>query len=305
LAPTGPSHVAFVEEAIYTKALDKRAHAYKMHSMRKLLAFPFLMVVLAVFLAGCSLPGAESATATPTPKPPKATATRTPRPKATPTDAAVATVAPKSKSGPSSKGKAPTAAPAPTDVTVPTAAPEPTVATVEQSWPKTDLLRSSTWKTTDQSYYRDGQLHVVCNIQGNYFMAYSKIRDFGDFVLETEVTKVGGPDDWGYGLVFQIREAADEFVLFEISGDGHFAAEFNSKDSWISLIAWTATPAINKGNATNKLKLAVQGNTAEFYVNEQLLARQKITPGRGYVGAYSGEKDLHIVLSSLDLYAPD
>lgn len=256
---------------------------------RHVTAFAFLTLI-AVLLVGC---GSTSGSAqdTPAPRPTvKATATRTPSPTPEPTDVPTNT-------------PAPTPRPKPAE---PTRVVEPTAITGDQStsWPKTDLLAGTTWSTTDQSYYQDGRLHIESNSDGQYWKTWTKVADFGDFIYEMEVTKTKGPDNYGYGMVFQVREAADEFVLFEITGSGSYRVDFSSKGKWTSLTEWTDTDALRQGNSFNKLKVAVMGDKAQFYINDLMVTDLKITPGRGYVGAYSGQKGLHIVVSLMDVYAP-
>ncbi len=262
--------------------------------MRRLIGSVVSLIVIMALIGGCGAPGSEPAQETPTARP---TATRSPSPTPEPTrtPAPAATFKPKPPEPTRGTQSEPTRALQPT----------PIAGGAENSWPKVDVLRSSAWSNGDQSYFENGQLHLESNTKGQYWAVWSKLRDFGDFIYEAQVTKTGGPDNYGYGVIFQIREAADEFLLFEISGDGKYSVEFKSRGNWATQIAWRDAPSLAKGNSANKLRVAVLGDKAQFFINGQMVAWLNLTPGRGFVGAYSGEKGLHFFLSQMDVYSPD
>lgn len=117
-------------------------------------------------------------------------------------------------------------------------------------------------------------------------------QTFGDGVYSVEVVQTAGPIDAGYGLMWRVDDAADNFYLFQISGDGYVwigrcssgcAEERNLVESW-----WFESPAVQQGlNARNVLSVTAEAGNFIFRINEIEVGRATdATLARGDVGLF-------------------
>ncbi|MBK7894200.1 MAG: hypothetical protein IPJ90_04790 [Anaerolineaceae bacterium] len=103
-------------------------------------------------------------------------------------------------------------------------------------------------------------------------------ESFSNGIYTVEATQVAGPDNNAYGMLFRVDDENDNFYSFQISGDGYVwigryrdggAAEAEPiVNDW-----WFESPAINQGNATNKLAVQAEGQNLIFFVNDQEVGR--------------------------------
>jgi hypothetical protein len=106
--------------------------------------------------------------------------------------------------------------------------------------------------------YENGQYHISVNAS-ELFIWSTAGQDLADFMVEVEATQVSGPNDNGYGLLFRFQDD-QHFYRFDISGDGFYLLSKRSEDQWVTLVDWTESPFIHKGQATNRLKVICQGS---------------------------------------------
>ncbi|MBN1877921.1 MAG: protein kinase [Anaerolineae bacterium] len=90
-----------------------------------------------------------------------------------------------------------------------------------------------------------------------------------DFYLTVEAHQVSGPEDAAYGLVF--RHSEGNYYLFSVRGDRHFRFSLWAGYTWIPIIDWTETFAIQVGEV-NRLTVIGEGDHFTFYINEQQVA---------------------------------
>jgi hypothetical protein len=97
---------------------------------------------------------------------------------------------------------------------------------------------------------------------------------FSDMDITFDTTQVAAPADNNnaYGILTR-RSGADlgSCYAFFISGDGYFAIMRFDSGTPTYLIDWTASSAINLGNATNNLRVVNNGAVLSWYVNGTLL----------------------------------
>ncbi len=78
-----------------------------------------------------------------------------------------------------------------------------------------------------------------------------------------------------YGLVFRLSPGTQRFYALEINAEGAYRfvlATGSNPASWITLIDWTRSPAIQPGyNRTNTLLVVAAGSNFRFYINKQLM----------------------------------
>ena len=129
---------------------------------------------------------------------------------------------------------------------------------------------TGTWGTKSDAdvkrAYKDGQYHITV-IKPNTLGWSNLGKDYKDFEVELEATQVEGPDNNSYGVLVRYVDG-DNYYRFIISGDGAYSFDKQKKNEWVTLIDWTKSSAINKGQATNVIRVVCKGDTFTFFVND-------------------------------------
>lgn len=103
--------------------------------------------------------------------------------------------------------------------------------------------------------------------------------DLTDGTYVVEATQIDGPLDNGYGMMFMADMEADNFYLFEVSGDGYVwigYCEAGCQGNITQLVdsGWFQSSAVRQGlNQTNELRVEVEEGTMLFFVNGQEVGR--------------------------------
>ena len=115
-------------------------------------------------------------------------------------------------------------------------------------------------------------------------------RKFADAIIEVEATKVGGPDDNNFGILCRYRDESNYYQL-TISSDGHYAIG-KVVDGDVALIGADKvqpSDAIQRGKATNRLRVVCAGDTLSLTVNGELLTTaEDDTFDSGDIGLIAG-----------------
>jgi TolB protein len=132
-------------------------------------------------------------------------------------------------------------------------------------------------------------------------------RDAADFEVEVEARLEDGAASNSYGLLFRFQDR-DNFYRFDISGDGYFLVSKFENGQWHTLVDWTASPAINQGNATNLLKVSAFGPNLTLWANGQQLTSltdESFTHGNfGFFASAFSEPNIWVSYDNLKLWAP-
>lgn len=243
---------------------------------------------------------------------------QTPAPKAmapvTMTIAATALATPTRVSSPTATVPPNTATPLPPTATalLPTVTlPPPTVAASAPPGPATPVAvlytaDFATWfvgAESDPLPFRAGydpasreyRLALTDAARGYIYYRYApEGRGFADFRLDVEARRVAGPTNGGtYGVVFRARPAAsgDRAVAqynFYVTADGTFALNLLPPAGPVTnVVPRTASPAINTGEATNRLTVICRGDRITLAINDQTVGTYEATmQGEGAIGLY-------------------
>ncbi len=104
------------------------------------------------------------------------------------------------------------------------------------------------------------------------------IETYADFTIETAITKVGGVQNYGYGLIYGKKDW-DNYNRFVLSGNGMFSITRIENGKTEDLKSWTKSTAIKQGNgATNKIAIKRQGPDLKFYINNSLVHTEPFLP---------------------------
>ena len=134
--------------------------------------------------------------------------------------------------------------------------------------------------------------YVLENKNDRTFTAWSfaDMSHFSDCLIEMEVEHERGTNEYGYGLAATLFDGKNK-IVFEIA-DGWFRILKTENDDWITLMKWTETSVINKGDfKPNLLQLRSMGKEWKFYINKHLVATLKKQSSFGkYFGLYVQDK---------------
>ena len=141
-------------------------------------------------------------------------------------------------------------------------------------------LRSTTsteLKITSGKYYFDHKRTT----EGWSTSKQVKIDTDKDFKIETNILKISGVDNNGFGISFGRKDGNNEYV-FNVSSNGYYKIFKYQNAKYTAIKAWTKSSSVKTGNyAYNKLKVVKQGTTMKFYVNDVYLYS---TPFEGFMG---------------------
>lgn len=104
--------------------------------------------------------------------------------------------------------------------------------------------------------------------EGNlYYSWVAEEHAVSDFILEVTARKVGGMDNWGYGVVYRLQDI-DNAYEFGVSGNGMYYVGKTSKGDYKDLVPWTTSDAVQLGDGgTNRLRVECRGAECSFFVN--------------------------------------
>jgi len=105
------------------------------------------------------------------------------------------------------------------------------------------------------------------NEEDSYYVWNSvALNDEEDFQISSTLTHVSGIDNYGYGLVWGMKDLENCYT-FDISDNGYYRFGKFDNDEWSNLIDWTSSDLLRSGNATNTLTIDRIGTYYHFYIN--------------------------------------
>ncbi|GIW05793.1 MAG: hypothetical protein KatS3mg060_0598 [Dehalococcoidia bacterium] len=154
----------------------------------------------------------------------------------------------------------------------------------------------------------DGRLFVT-SIQANKaFRVWPERAPLvEDFILEAEITKLTGPNNYGYGVTFR-DNGQGSYFFFSITGNGSFKLEKWNADpgEWVTYVDWTTSNAINLAdNNPNVLRVIATGQQIKLMINDRPVATAvDDAPIKGNTGVLVGTTGLRIAVSSFKILQP-
>lgn len=94
------------------------------------------------------------------------------------------------------------------------------------------------------------------------------INQFQDFYIQSNIRKVSGVDNYGYGIAWGLKDANNNYY-FQISPNGYYKVTKIQNGRYTSIIKWKKSSYINKYRSTNKLGIKKLGNRIYFYINNR------------------------------------
>ncbi|HKE59712.1 MAG TPA: caspase domain-containing protein [Pyrinomonadaceae bacterium] len=102
------------------------------------------------------------------------------------------------------------------------------------------------------------------------------INQQDDFKIECSVTHVSGPNNFGFGLMWGVKDKS--YNYFIISADGQFSVARVTEGVTNRVVPWAIPNSINRFSATNKLTIEKKGNELHFFVNDTFAAKIEFQP---------------------------
>lgn len=115
--------------------------------------------------------------------------------------------------------------------------------------------------------------------KGEYVFRYTEkgscyvwiLDDYSDFTISVKARKMKGKDLQGYGVIFRLDEQNNSYYDFIVSGNGDYSIGKFINGEFTELTPWTIHSSINKGNATNFIRVEAKGDMLNFSVNGVLV----------------------------------
>jgi hypothetical protein len=134
----------------------------------------------------------------------------------------------------------------------------------------------SGWDEESDSFityeYSDGGYRMKLK-ESNYFVwsfAPTK-KNFSDFRLEVDATKIGGPDNSEFGVIARFEDR-ENFYVFLVSNDGE-GVIFKYEDGEYTGLSNDVLESIDgvNGDELNHIAVVCSGRDLELYVNDELV----------------------------------
>jgi hypothetical protein len=116
----------------------------------------------------------------------------------------------------------------------------------------------------------DGVLRLSNSLSGE--IAWANLdRSFDDTIVSVQARQISGPDDNAYGVICRYQ-SNENFYVFLISGDGHYAiGKYQSGEVDISYLTengqYVFSDVINQGAAANEIRASCVGNQLSLAIN--------------------------------------
>jgi len=120
------------------------------------------------------------------------------------------------------------------------------------------------------SEIEDGVLRISNSLSGEITWAKAN-RNFDDVIITAQARQASGPDDNAYGVICRYQ-SPENFYVFLISGDGHYAiGKYQSGSNQVQYLSgegqYLFSDVINQGAATNEIRASCIGNELSLMVN--------------------------------------
>jgi hypothetical protein len=154
------------------------------------------------------------------------------------------------------------------------------------------------------------EYHVLVKTDTTTWSWNSHEGPFDEVQIDLDVRHIAGTDNVSAaGLVFRLVDGNNLFA-FLVSPVGMYRIYRSDAGTWTSLAGWTSSTAINKGVATNHLRVVANGSSFSFFVNgTEVETLTDTAHASGFVGvvarAYDENVDVHVAFDNLQVHSLD
>lgn len=155
-------------------------------------------------------------------------------------------------------------------------------------------------------YTSDGYHIFVDIITGNSPVFSIRQQEYGDVVVESDVTGFTGPENGYYGVLCRFIDSSN-YYRFTFSADGSYSIGAKKGEGFV-LLASGADPELVNDESPNRVRAECLGSTLSMYVNGvKLLETQDESFKTGFIGLVAGTPDkegLDVVFDNLVVLKP-
>jgi hypothetical protein len=156
--------------------------------------------------------------------------------------------------------------------------------------------------------------HVRARTPGRFVaLGVPQTSNTGEVSTQLRYKKLAGPPGGGVGIILrdqatQARDGQDQsgrFYVLEVSDTGNVGIWRRDGDTWVDLVPWTPSQAVQPASTGNVLEARAQGQRLTLTVNGvEAAAATDATLGPGSVGVFLGGDDNEAVLEQLTVQTP-
>ncbi|MCP3924830.1 MAG: hypothetical protein GY714_19810 [Desulfobacterales bacterium] len=157
-----------------------------------------------------------------------------------------------------------------------------------------NIIFSEYFNNNKRKWVQTNNKNITTSVRGgNYYFSHkrdvnawlswtskTKINQYKDFFIQTNIKKVSGVNNYGYGIAWGLKDANNNYY-FQIRGNGYYTVYKVKNAKYKQIIKWKRNKSINKNNSTNKLGLKKVGNKIYFYINNNQVDSMKFQPFMG------------------------
>jgi len=157
---------------------------------------------------------------------------------------------------------------------------------------------------TRNKWIENGQYHFLVKTNTTTWSWNNGVGPFDDVRIDLDVRHIAGTDTVSAaGLVFRLEDGSN-FYAFFVSPAGTYRVYSIVDSAWTGLTGWTGSPEINKGVATNRLRVVSNGSSLSFFVNDtEVETLSDVAHPSGFVGvvarAFDENVDVHVAFDNL------
>jgi hypothetical protein len=164
-----------------------------------------------------------------------------------------------------------------------------------------------------RKWFTKNDLNVELSIKkGGYYFSHKRekeswlswnkanFQEESNFLIECTVKKESGVNNYGYGIVWGLLNAKNNYH-FQISGDGSYTVRKFSGGKTFKIIPWRKSVHIVKYNSTNKLSIKKYDNILNFFINDKWVGSSPFEPFMGRNIGFKVDQKQAVVFKNLKI----
>ena len=151
-----------------------------------------------------------------------------------------------------------------------------------------DFSEPGAWENfseDDMNLQVDDGAYQIETGDGGYIWGLNEV-EHADVVIEVTTEQASAFENNAYGVMCRADTSNNgDGYYFLVSGDGYYSIAKGTGDNVSPLVDWTNSSAVNRGQASNKIRAVCIENYLALYVNDKFVAEIE---DNGYMAGYAG-----------------